>query len=95
MQTYLVVIAKVPTGYAAHCPEVSGCAAVGRTIDKVRANMQQAIEFHFEGMVEDGAPIPPPRGADTYQEVMKDLDVEHDLLMHVQIDISRFRAPIA
>ncbi len=90
MRTYLVVIGRTPTGYSAHCPDVLGCAAVGRTVEKVLANMKKALELHFEGMAEDGEPIPEPGGVATYQEALKDLDVEHDLLAHVQIDTSRF-----
>lgn len=86
MQTYLVVFAKTPTGYSAHCPDVLGCAAVGKTVDKVLANMKKALALPFEGMVEDGEPIPNPRGVAAYREAMRDLDIDHDLLAHVQID---------
>jgi predicted RNase H-like HicB family nuclease len=94
MHTYLVVIGKTSTGYSAHCPDVLGCAAVGKTVDKVLANMKKALELHFEGMAEDGEPIPKPGGAASYREAMKDLDVENDLLAHVQIDTSRFAAVV-
>ncbi len=40
-------------------------------------------------MVEDGDPIPKPRGIASYRKVMKDLDVDHYFLGHVQIDIGR------
>jgi predicted RNase H-like HicB family nuclease len=95
MQTYLVVIGKTETGYSAHCPDVQGCAAAGRTVEKVLANMKKALELHFEGMVEDGEPIPKSGGVASYREVMKDLDVDHYLLGHVQIDTSRFAVPVS
>jgi predicted RNase H-like HicB family nuclease len=91
-ETYLIVIVKTSTGYSAHCPDVLGCAAVGKTLEEVVANMKKALELHFEGTVEDGEPIPKPGGVDSYQEAMKDLDV--DLLGHVQIDTSRFSAQV-
>jgi hypothetical protein len=53
--------------------------------------MKQALEVHFEGMVEDGDPIPKPRGVASYREVMQDLDVEQYFLGHVQIDVTRYR----
>jgi predicted RNase H-like HicB family nuclease len=90
MDTYLVVIGRTATGYSAHCPEVLGCAAVGKTVEQVLANMKKALEFHFEGMMEDGEPIPRPGGVNSYRAVMKGLDVKHYLLGHVQIDTSRF-----
>jgi predicted RNase H-like HicB family nuclease len=91
MATYLIVIGKTRTGYSAHCPDVQGCAAVGKTVEEVLANMKQALEVHFEGMVEDGDPIPKPRGVASYREVMQDLDVEQYFLGHVQIDVTRYR----
>jgi predicted RNase H-like HicB family nuclease len=95
METYLIVIGRTSTGYSAHCPDVLGCAAVGKTVEEVVANMKRALEFHFEGMVEDGERIPKPGGVDSYREVMKDLDVDHYFLGHVQIHTSRFAAPVS
>jgi predicted RNase H-like HicB family nuclease len=91
MATYLIVIGKTRTGYSAHCPDVDGCAAVGKTIEEVLANMKQALELHFEGMAEDGDTIPKPRGIASYRNVMKDLNVEQYFLGHVQIDVTRYR----
>jgi predicted RNase H-like HicB family nuclease len=95
MDTYLIVIGKTATGYSAHCPDVLGCAAVGKTVEEAIANMKKALEFHFEGMVEDGDSIPKPSGVDAYREVMKDLDVDNYFLAHVQIATSRFAAPVS
>src|SRR5438876_5083467 len=90
METYLVVIGKTSTGYSAHCPDVPGCAAVGKTVEQVVANMKSALELHFEGMAEDGEPIPKARGVDAYRELINELDVSEYFLAHVQIDTSRF-----
>jgi predicted RNase H-like HicB family nuclease len=94
METYLVVIGRTASGYSAHCPDVPGCAAVGTTVEKVVANMKEALELHFEGMREDGEPIPRSGGVDSYREMMKDLDFDQYLLAHIQIDTSRFPAPV-
>jgi predicted RNase H-like HicB family nuclease len=94
MKTYLVVIGKTSTGFSAHCPDVVGCAAVGKTIEEVLANMKKALELHFEGMMEDAEPIPRPGGAGSYRRVMKDLDVDSYFLGHVQIDTSRIAAAV-
>ncbi len=90
MQTYLIVIGKTSTGYSAHCPDVPGCGTVGKSVEDVVSNMKKALEFHFEGLAEDGDPIPKPAGVDSYRDVMKDLDVNQYVLAHVQIDTSRF-----
>src|SRR5438876_12341721 len=92
METYLVVIGRTSTGFSAHCPDVLGCAAVGETVEEVVANMKKALELHFEGMVEDGDPLPKPGGVDSYRDVMEDLDLDQYFLAHVQIDTRRFAA---
>ena len=95
MPTYLIVIGKTSTGYSAHCPDVMGCAAVGKTIERVMANMKKSLMLHFEGMVEDGDPIPKPGGVASYRAVMKDLDLDHYFLAHVQIDTNRLGASVS
>jgi len=95
MDKYMVVISRTRTGYSAHCPDIAGCAAVGSTVEEVVSNMKDAIEFHFEGMIEDGDPLPMPRGTASYQDVMQGLDAEQCLLAHVPIDRSRFAAAVS
>jgi predicted RNase H-like HicB family nuclease len=94
METYLLLIGRTASGYSAHCPDVPGCAAVGKTVEKVVANMKEALEFHFEGMREDGETIPRSGGVDSYREMMKDLDFDQYFLAHIPIDTSRFPAPV-
>jgi predicted RNase H-like HicB family nuclease len=94
MKTYLIVIGKTSTGYSAHCPDVLGCAAVGKTVEEVLGNMKGALKLHLEGMVEDGDPIPRPGGVDSYRKVMKDLDVDRYFLAHVQIDTRPLTTPV-
>lgn len=94
MNTYLIVIGKTATGYSAHCPDVSGCASVGKTIEEFTANMKKKLAFHFEGLAEDGLPIPKAGGVHAYPKVMKDLDVDHYFLAHVEIARRRRTAPL-
>ena len=54
MAIYLVVIGRTSTGYSAHCPDVLGCATVGKTVEEVVTNMKKALELHFEGIWEVG-----------------------------------------
>ncbi len=86
----MIAIGKTWTGYSAHCPDVQGCAAVGKTVEQVVANMKKALALHFEGLVEDGDPFPKPGGVGAYRNVMKDLDLDNYFLAHVQIDTNRF-----
>ena len=90
MKVYLIVIGKTVIGYSAHCPDVPGCAAVGETVEAIMASMREALEFHFEGMLEDGDPMPVPGGIASYTEAMKDLEVDREFLDHVRIDANCF-----
>ncbi|MBX3004882.1 MAG: type II toxin-antitoxin system HicB family antitoxin [Anaerolineales bacterium] len=58
MQRYLIVIEKAVNGYSAYAPDIDGCVAAGETSEEVIKNMQEAIQFHFDGMREDGLPLP-------------------------------------
>lgn len=51
---------KGETSYGAYVPDLPGCVAVGETIEEVQALIAEAIEFHIEGMQEDGLSIPKP-----------------------------------
>jgi len=46
-----------------------GCASVGDSLEDVKAEIREAIEFHLEGMREDGLPIPKPSSWAEYVEV--------------------------
>lgn len=89
MATYLIVIAKTDTGYSAHCPDVLGCASVGKTIEQVRRNMKNALQLHFEGMMEDGCPIPQSE-VSIAQEVKSMCDIEESFIARIAADSSSF-----
>jgi predicted RNase H-like HicB family nuclease len=56
----LVVYEKSDTGWAAYVPDLPGVATTGRTKADVRSLIQEAIEFHLDGLKEDRLPIPKP-----------------------------------
>jgi predicted RNase H-like HicB family nuclease len=60
MKRYAVVIEKTGTGFGAYVPDLPGCVSTGRTIEETERNIPEAIEFHLDGMREDGDPIPEP-----------------------------------
>lgn len=57
---YLVVIEQGDHGFGAYVPDLPGCIAAGDSQDEVLALIQEAIEFHIEGLQEQGAPVPAP-----------------------------------
>lgn len=61
MTTYAIIIERADDGgYGAWCPDLPGCVALGDTPEETIAEMKEAIEFHLEGLREDGQPIPHP-----------------------------------
>ena len=57
---YLVVIEQGEQGFGAYVPDLPGCIAAGDSKDEVLELIQEAIEFHIEGLHEQGAPVPTP-----------------------------------
>ncbi len=69
MRRYLVVIENAGQNYSAYSPDLPGCVATGSTPEETKKSMAEAIEFHLEGMVADGLPIPEPSSVADYVEV--------------------------
>ena len=66
---YAIVIEKGERNYSAYVPDLPGCVSVGDSLEDVKAEIREAIEFHLEGMREDGFPIPRPSSRAEYVEV--------------------------
>jgi predicted RNase H-like HicB family nuclease len=71
MTTYrfLIIIEKAEHNYSAYVPDLPGCVTTGKTIDEIKQNMQEAIDFHLRGMIEDQEPIPMPLTTAAYVDV--------------------------
>ena len=67
---YAVVIEKAESNYSAYVPDLPGCVATGTSVAETEAQIREAIEFHLEGMREDGIPIPPPSSQVEYIDVV-------------------------
>ena len=66
---YAIVIETASSNYSAYVPDLPGCVATGATVAEVGAQIREAIEFHLEGLREDGTPIPPPASRVEYIDV--------------------------
>ena len=69
--SYTVIVEKGPNNYGASVPDLPGCVSVGDTLEELKVNITEAIEFHLEGMREDGDPIPEP----TCQAIQVEVEV--------------------
>jgi predicted RNase H-like HicB family nuclease len=66
---YAVIIEKGEKGYGAYVPDLPGCIAAGDTKEEVKKLIHEAIEFHIEGLKEDGEEIPQPTSSIEFIEV--------------------------
>jgi predicted RNase H-like HicB family nuclease len=57
---FTVVIEQGPTSYGAYVPDLPGCIAAAESRAEVVALIREAIEFHLEGLREEGMPVPEP-----------------------------------
>ena len=67
---YAVVIEKGDKSFGAYVPDLPGCVAVGETREEVISLIREAIEFHLDGMKEDGEGMPEPHSEAEYVEVL-------------------------
>ena len=49
--------------------DVPGCGSTGDTKEEVERNIQEAIEFHLEGLREEGYEIPEPSTYSSYIDI--------------------------
>jgi predicted RNase H-like HicB family nuclease len=66
---YAIVIEKAASNYSAYVPDLPGCVATGQTAEEAELEIREAIEFHLEGLREDGLPIPQPDSRVEYVDV--------------------------
>lgn len=57
---YLVIYEKSAEGWGAYAPDLPGLGVAGATLDEVKELIREAMEFHLEGMRQQGEPIPAP-----------------------------------
>ena len=69
---YAVIIESAPGGCSAYVPDLPGCIAAGSTVEETERLVQEAIEFHLEGMRLHGEAIPAPTTYCSYVTVPAD-----------------------
>lgn len=67
---YLIVIeGDEETNFSSYSPDIAGVVATGATREDCERQMREAIEFHLEGLVADGEPVPEPHSTASYAVV--------------------------
>jgi predicted RNase H-like HicB family nuclease len=65
---YAIVIEKSSNGFGAYAPDAPDCVACGETLEETILLTKDSLEFHFEGMMKDGEPIPESTSPCAYVE---------------------------
>ena len=58
MKKLTVTVELSNNNYAAYLEKLPGCVSTGKTFEELKNNIAEAIDFHLEGMREDGEKIP-------------------------------------
>jgi len=58
MEKVIVTVEMTDNNYAAYLDKLPGCVSTGKTFEELKNNIAEAVEFHLEGMREDGDQIP-------------------------------------
>ncbi|HEY1742498.1 MAG TPA: type II toxin-antitoxin system HicB family antitoxin [Granulicella sp.] len=60
MREYAVIIQKSTNCWGAYSPDIPGLGVTGSTPEEAEQLIREGIDFHLEGLLEDGDPIPEP-----------------------------------
>lgn len=66
---YVVIVEKGMSSYGAYVPDLPGCIAAAKTKAEVLKLIREAIQFHLEGLRDDGLPLPQPASSSEYVDV--------------------------
>ncbi len=65
---YTVIVEQGATSWGAYVPDLPGCIAAGETREEVLQLIREAVEFHIEGLRENGEAVPEPH---SYSELVE------------------------
>ncbi|QDU87295.1 hypothetical protein Pla175_06540 [Pirellulimonas nuda] len=66
---YTVIIEQGENSWGAYVPDLPGCIAAADTREGAIALIREAIEFHIEGLAEQGEPVPAPHSSSELVEI--------------------------
>ena len=66
---YAVIVEEGETSFGAYVPDLPGCVAAAATREEVLKLIEEAIEFHIDGLRQDNQPIAEPTSSIEYVDV--------------------------
>jgi predicted RNase H-like HicB family nuclease len=64
MRYYPAVFEPCADGFSVWFPDLPGCTSAGSSLADAMRNAEEGLQFHIEGMTEDGEEIPAPSALD-------------------------------
>lgn len=61
IKEFIAVLEEGPRHWSAYVPDLPGCVAAGDSRQETELLIQEAAQWHLEGLVEDGDTIPEPK----------------------------------
>ncbi len=87
MTAYVALLRKQPdSDYGVDFPDFPGCVTAGETLDDARRMAAEALQFHIEGMIEDGETIAAPSRLD---EIMANSDHRDGVAVLIDVSLKR------
>ena len=83
--SFLVTIESGRANYSVYSPDLLGCIATGKTLECALEEMRSAIEFHLEGMVDNGEQIPRPKSLSNYLQKSDEISPD-DILTSIEVE---------
>ena len=83
MRTLHAVIEKAEHNYGAYVEEIDGVGGIGKTLDKVKKDLEEGLIVLKEACIEDGYPVPEELQGE--YEIVFRLDTQSFLQMYCKI----------
>ena len=82
-----ICIEKGGNNCSAYAPAVPGCVSTGKTVEETKRNMEDALAFHLDGMLEDGLPLDGVGAGfpDDFVRAAEGKDEEYFILLHIDV----------
>ena len=75
MASYIALLRKEKkSDYGVYFPDFPGCITAGSSLDEARIMAKEALDFHVEGLLQDGERIPAPSTLDDIMAKEKNRD---------------------
>jgi predicted RNase H-like HicB family nuclease len=86
-QRFMVIYEHGKRNYSGFAPDILGAGSVGKTLSEMRRMMKECLEFHLEGMAEDGEEMPMPVATSFDFAEIQDESVDHYVVEWLEIEV--------